>query len=498
MAGKTIMIQGTSSDAGKSMLVTALCRIFKRRGVRVCPFKPQNMALNSAVTADGGEIGRAQAVQAMACGLEPAIDMNPILLKPNSNTGAQVIVHGKPLTNMDARTYHENKPRFLPYALESHKRLQALYDLIIVEGAGSPAEINLRGGDIANMGFAEAADCPVILVADIERGGVFAQIVGTMEILSQAERARVKGFIINRFRGDVSILKPGLDWLEERTGKPVLGVIPFMQQLYLEAEDSLSRPPQPASQADSVKLKVIAPRLPRSSNLTDFDALILHPQVDFQLVAEGTTPPLADLIILPGSKNVHGDFAWLERTGWVEAIKRHLRYGGKLLGICGGFQMLGKTIADPHGIESDVAAFSGMGFLDMETVLEEHKQLRQVAGTLTINDVPVRGYEIHMGVSKGPALLSPFVLLGTRPDGAVSPDGQIAGTYLHGIFDEKEACAAILSWAGLVNAQQNDFPQERLRNIDAIANLVEQNIDLKALEAFIALSPAPANSVKTS
>ncbi len=352
------MVQGTTSDAGKSTLVTALCRWVTRQGVSVVPFKPQNMALNSAVTADGGEIGRAQAVQAQAAYLEPHTDMNPVLLKPNSDTGAQVIIHGRAVTTMNAVAYHDYKAIAMQAVLASHARLSAAYPVVMVEGAGSPAEINLRAGDIANMGFAEAVDCPVLLIADINRGGVFAHLVGTLELLSPSEQARVKGFIINRFRGDIALLQPGLDWLEQRTGKPVIGVLPYVLDLHLEAEDGIDQ--RQTDKADQV-LKVVVPVLPRISNHTDFDPLRLHPQVDLQFVGPGQAIPPADLIILPGSKSVRNDLAYLRANGWETAISRHLRYGGKVLGICGGLQMLGEQVHDPLGLEGVPGPAPGWG-----------------------------------------------------------------------------------------------------------------------------------------
>ncbi|HWU83649.1 MAG TPA: cobyric acid synthase, partial [Methylophilaceae bacterium] len=336
------MVQGTTSDAGKSTLVAGICRVLHRKGVEVVPFKPQNMALNSAVTVDGGEIGRAQAVQAQACGLEPHTDMNPVLLKPNSDTGCQVIIHGRVVTDLEAAGYHAYKPTAMRAVMESWRRLQAAYRCVIVEGAGSPAEINLRDGDIANMGFAEAADCPVVLIADIDRGGVFAHIVGTLALLSPSERARIVGFVINRFRGDIALLQPGLEWLERETGKPVLGVLPYLHGLHIEAEDALPLAPSPA-QGEGM-LKVIVPVLPHIANHTDFDALRMHPDVDFRYVGLHEAMPPADLVILPGSKNVRGDLQHLRDAGWQQALTRHLRYGGKVLGICGGFQMLGEML----------------------------------------------------------------------------------------------------------------------------------------------------------
>ncbi|MCW3478495.1 cobyric acid synthase [Neisseriaceae bacterium JH1-16] len=481
MPAKTLMIQGTTSDAGKSTFAAGLCRLLARRGVRVAPFKPQNMALNSAVTIDGGEIGRSQAVQALACGIEPHTDMNPILLKPNSNTGSQVIVQGRVLQNMDAVSYHAYKPRAMQAVLESHQRLAEQYQFIVVEGAGSPAEINLREGDIANMGFAEAVDCPVVLVADIDRGGVFAHLVGTLALLSESERERVVGLVINRFRGDVSLLQSGIDWLERHTGKPVLGVLPYLQGLHIEAEDSLSQGGVRPTLAAGERLRVVAPALPRLSNHTDFDALRLHPQVEVTVVRAGETIPPADLIVLPGSKNVRNDLDWLRENGWEPAISRHLRYGGKLIGICGGFQMLGTQLHDPLGLESAAGSSAGLGVLDMETTLTEQKRLERVEGRLAFADAAVSGYEIHMGVSIGPALAAPAVTLPGGADGAVSADGQVLGTYLHGLFDHADACRALLAWVGLAEPVVVDYRAERERHIDRLADMLEQHLDLSRI-----------------
>ncbi|MEE4077820.1 cobyric acid synthase [Pseudomonas viridiflava] len=471
----TLMVQGTTSDAGKSTLVTALCRWLTRQGVKVVPFKPQNMALNSAVTADGGEIGRAQAVQAQACYLQPHTDMNPVLLKPNSDTGAQVIIHGRAVTTMNAVAYHGYKEIAMRAVLESHERLGHHYPVIMVEGAGSPAEINLRANDIANMGFAEAVDCPVLLIADINRGGVFAHLVGTLELLSPSEQARVKGFIINRFRGDIALLQPGLDWLEARTGKPVVGVLPYVMDLHLEAEDGLDQ-----RQTDKVEqvLNVVVPVLPRISNHTDFDPLRLHPQVNLQFVGPGQAIPPADLIILPGSKSVRSDLAYLRANGWEDAIRKHLRYGGKVMGICGGLQMLGEQMHDPLGLEGAAGSSPGLGLLAMSTVLESEKQLRNVRGRLMLEDAEVSGYEIHAGVTTGVALEQAAVRLDDgRCDGAQSADGQILGTYLHGLFESPAACSALLRWAGLRDVQEVDYHSLRERDIERLADLVEKHLD---------------------
>ncbi len=480
-----LMIQGTTSDAGKSTLVAGLCRLLKRRGIRVAPFKPQNMALNSAVTVDGGEIGRAQAVQAQACGITPHTDMNPVLLKPNSDTGSQIIIHGRAVADMDARSYHAFKPKAMAAVLESYRRLQQQYDVVLIEGAGSPAEINLRENDIANMGFAEAVDCPVLLVADIDRGGVFAHLVGTLELLSSSEQARVAGMIINRFRGDVALLQPGIDWLEERVNKPTLGVLPYLHGLHLEAEDSLNL--NNHSTAKGEALRVVVPRLPRLSNHTDFDPLALHEQIDIQFVGAGETVPPADLIILPGSKSVRSDLEWLRHNGWDKIIQRHLRYGGKLLGICGGFQILGEVIHDPAGIESAPGSSQGLALLEMETRLEAEKQLCNVQGRLLLEDALVSGYEIHAGVSKGAALSRPLVQLDGRSDGAISIDGQVIGSYLHGLFESKSACDALLRWAGLAKPVTIDYHARRETDIDHLADAMEQHLDMAQLEALLGL-----------
>ena len=475
----TLMVQGTTSDAGKSTLVTALCRWVVRQGVPVVPFKPQNMALNSAVTAEGGEIGRAQAVQAQAANLAPHTDMNPVLLKPNSDTGSQVIIHGRAVTSMNAVAYHDYKAIAMQAVLASHARLSAAYPVVMVEGAGSPAEINLRANDIANMGFAEAVDCPVLLIADINRGGVFAHLVGTLELLSPSEQARVKGFIINRFRGDIALLQPGLDWLEARTGKPVVGVLPYVMDLHLEAEDGIDQ--RQIDKAEQV-LKVVVPVLPRISNHTDFDPLRLHPQVDLQFVGPGQAIPAADLIILPGSKSVRSDLAYLRANGWDTAIARHLRYGGKVLGICGGLQMLGEQVHDPLGLEGPEGSSDGLGLLAFSTTLEAEKQLRNVHGRLVLEEAPVSGYEIHAGVTRGAALAQPAVRLDDgRSDGACSDDGQILGTYLHGLFETPAACSAVLRWAGLQDVQEVDYHGLRERDIERLADLVEQHLDTRLL-----------------
>ncbi|MCE1182711.1 MAG: cobyric acid synthase [Rhodocyclales bacterium] len=481
MHTRSLMVQGTTSDAGKSTLVAALCRILKRRGVCVAPFKPQNMALNSAVTVDGGEIGRAQALQALACGLEPHTDFNPVLLKPTTDKKAQVIIHGKVAIDLDAKAYHEYKPRAMGAVLASWERLTAKFDYVLIEGAGSPAEINLRDRDIANMGFAEAVDCPVILVADIDRGGVFAHLVGTLELLSPSEKNRVVGFVINRFRGDIALLEPGLDWLEQRTGKPVLGVLPYLHGLMLDAEDAVATFTVDGKKA--AKLKVIAPVYPRTSNHNDLDPLRLHPEVDFHWIGPGEALPPADLIVLPGSKAVRADLDWLRAQGWDKAIAKHLRYGGKVIGLCGGYQMLGQAIHDPQGLEGQAGSTPGLGLLEVETTLENEKQLRNVSGHLTLPGQPaMTGYEIHLGITRGPGLQRPAIQLAdARPDGAISADEQILGTYCHGLFDYPEALSALLTWAGAETVERVDFAARREADLDRLADAVDAAFDWEKL-----------------
>ena len=479
---RTLMVQGTTSDAGKSILVTALCRILARKGIKVAPFKSQNMALNSAVTADGGEIGRAQAVQAEACFLQPDVRMNPILLKPNSDLGSQVILRGKAIGNMKAVEYHQHKPKLLQDVVLAHQELLADFDLVMVEGAGSPAEINLRQHDLANMGFAEAVDCPVIIVADIDRGGVFAHLYGTYELLSATEQARTRGFIINRFRGDKALLQGGLDWLEQKTGKPVLAVLPYIHNLHIEAEDSLAVD-QFANSDAGQHFKVVVPIYPRASNHTDFDALRMHPEVDCRLIRDVQHFKGADLIILPGSKNTRGDLGWLKVSGWDAVIKRHLRLGGKVIGICGGYQMLGQAVHDPDGTESSPGSSEGLGHLAIETLLQGEKQLRNVQGHWLgeVGNIPVTGYEIHVGQTSGSDLAQPLMQLNTGPDGARNSEDTVMGSYVHGLFDEPKLLAELLRWAGLEHTQAFDYPALRAAQIERLADEVEAELPVEKI-----------------
>ncbi|MBU2872702.1 cobyric acid synthase [Marinobacter salexigens] len=485
----TLMIQGTTSDAGKTTVVAALCRWLARQGVSVAPFKPQNMALNSAVTIDGGEIGRSTALQALACGLEPHSDMNPVLLKPQSDCGAQVILRGQVRGNMDALDYHAYKAEAMEAVMAAWRSLRERYDVIIAEGAGSPAEVNLRANDIANMGFAEAADCPVLLVGDIDRGGVFAQLVGTLELISASEQQRTKGFIINRFRGDISLLEPGLDWLAERTGKPVIGVLPYLRGLIVDSEDSIGT----SGTSEAGALNVVVPVLPRISNHNDFDPLRLHPGVNLQFIGPDQPIPPADLIILPGSKSSRTDLAFLHSQGWAQAIRKHLRYGGKVFGICGGFQMLGEQVADPNGLEGNAGSTEGLGLLEMSTTMVAGKQLKKVFGVLNLTTkacartgVGFSGYEMHNGVSEGAALAHPLGRINGSSEGAMSNDGQVAGTYVHGIFDKPAACEAILHWAGLnQSGAAVDYQQHRMAQLDRLADQIERHLDTAWLRELL-------------
>ncbi|RPA30954.1 cobyric acid synthase [Shewanella frigidimarina] len=505
-----LMVQGTTSDAGKSTLVAGLCRLFSRQNINVAPFKPQNMALNSAVTADGGEIGRAQALQAIACGLAPHTDFNPVLLKPSSDTGAQVIIHGKALTTLEAKAFfgpesHGYKTLALAAVMQSYRRLQQQYSLVVIEGAGSPAEINLREGDIANMGFAEEADCPVIIIADIDKGGVFAHLVGTLALLSPSEQARVKGFVINRFRGDISLLQPGIDWLEAYTNKPVLGVLPYLHDLHLDAEDALIDTPQsslPTALSANQRMSVLVLVYPRISNHTDFDPLRLHPHIDFhyvsmQSMAQSSHWPAADLVILPGSKNVRADLAFVREQSWDIALKKHLRYGGKVVGICGGYQMLGELIDDPLGIEDNAGCSDGLGLLPITTVLTASKTLTQVRGHLRLQDQQAEfsGYEIHCGESSltqsdviQPLSIEQYAqqpMAMAKLDGMVSNDQQILATYVHGLFDHPAACQLILQWAGLDSRHTIDINQIREQQLNRLADVLEAHLDMNTLKGII-------------
>ncbi len=494
MKSKTLMIQGTTSDAGKTTLVAGLCRLFAKQGIQVAPFKPQNMALNSAVTPCGGEIGRAQALQAKAANVALDVDFNPILLKPNSDTGAQVIIHGKAISQMEAAQYQDYKKVAMGAVLESHQRLSKQYQLIMVEGAGSPAEINLREGDIANMGFAEAIDCPVIIVADIDKGGVFAQLVGTLMLLSQSEQDRVVGFVINRFRGDIALLESGLTWLEQKTSKPVLGVLPYLHGLDISSEDALVT--QQSKRCSEPKVRVVVLVYPRMSNHTDFDALRHHDEIDCQFLfaknpkVKVSIPP-CDLIILPGSKSVIHDLNFVKEQGWHDEIAKHCRYGGKVIGICGGYQMLGKQILDPHNIEGSISQNDGLNYFSIVTELQVAKTLKNVEAELYLErkNVTVRGYEIHAGVSYqvNDSLKNNQALLNVsgRNEGLLTPDNQIAGCYLHGLFDTPEALQLIMHWVGGDIGKSVSIDELESIAINRISDACQQFLDMDKVDKLL-------------
>ena len=440
---KALMIQGCGSNVGKSMLVAGLCRAARRRGLSVAPFKPQNMSNNAAVTADGGEIGRAQALQALACGLEPMTDMNPVLLKPESDTGAQVIVQGKRLTTARARDYAALKPQLMGAVLESFQRLKAAHDLVIVEGAGSPAEVNLRAGDIANMGFARAADVPVVLAGDIDRGGVIAQVVGTKAVIDPDDAAMVAGFLVNKFRGDPRLFDDGYRLIETHTGWRGFGVLPWFPQAHLlPAEDALDIASGP--RGDGITIACLT--FSRIANFDDLDPLKAEPGVNLVMVRAGEPiPGDARLVILPGSKSTRGDLAFLRAQGWDIDLAAHLRRGGHVLGICGGYQMLGQRVSDPEGIEGPAGETAGLGHLDIETVMTPDKRLSRVRATHVASGLPVEGYEIHIGRSQGADCARPFAMVDGRPEGAIRADGRVVGSYLHGLFHMDGFRAAYLA-----------------------------------------------------
>jgi adenosylcobyric acid synthase len=472
-----VMIQGTGSNVGKSLIVAGLARAFARRGLRVMPFKPQNMSNNAAVTADGGEIGRAQALQARAAGIEPLTDMNPVLLKPESERGAQVVLCGRRLATVAARDYARLKPDLMPPVLAAFERLSARADLVLVEGAGSPAEVNLRANDIANMGFAAAARVPVVLVGDIDRGGVIAQLVGTAAVLDPADAARIRGFVVNRFRGDPALFDDGYRLIAARTGWRGLGVVPwFDAAARLPAEDALDL----AHSRGAGPLRIAVPRLARIANFDDLDPLAQEPDVTLDLVGPGRPIPVeADLVILPGSKATRADLALIREEGWDIDIRALLRRGGRVLGLCGGFQMLGRRVRDPQGIEGPPGDIEGLGLLDIETVMLPEKRLERVAAHHVASGEPVSGYEIHVGRSDGPDRARPLFSVAGRPEGAVSADGAVAGTYLHGIFASDGFRAAFLAALGARSAHAHAAAIEA--TLDSLADHLEAHLDCDGL-----------------
>ncbi|MEM9757448.1 MAG: cobyric acid synthase [Pseudomonadota bacterium] len=477
---RALMIQGTGSNVGKSLLVAGLCRAARQRGLSVAPFKPQNMSNNAAVTTDGGEIGRAQALQAMAAGLPLHTDMNPVLLKPETDVGAQVIVQGKRLTTAKARQYQGLKPKLLPAVLDSFGRLKAAHDLVLVEGAGSPAEVNLRDGDIANMGFARAADVPVILAGDIDRGGVIAQIVGTQAVMAPGDATMVAGFVINRFRGDPSLFDDGYAMIEARTGWRGFGVCPWFADAWkLPAEDALDLRSSPRTDG----LHIVCLGLSRIANFDDLDPLEQEPGVRLTMLGAGRAiPGDADLVILPGSKSTRGDLVFLKAQGWDVDLRAHIRRGGRVLGICGGYQMLGHVVSDPNGIEGRAGDDDGLGFLDLTTTMTAEKRLTEVTAIHAETGRPFRGYEIHIGQTDGPDRSRPFAHVDGRPEGAISADGRIAGSYLHGMFRDDGFRAAYLAGLG-VRSVATDYAASIDETLDALAQHLEANLDVGALLA---------------
>ncbi|WP_019954465.1 cobyric acid synthase [Yoonia vestfoldensis] len=477
---KAIMIQGAGSNVGKSMLVAGIARACVRRGLSVAPFKPQNMSNNAAVTADGGEIGRAQALQALACGLAPMIDMNPVLLKPETDIGAQVIVQGQRVATLKARDYGKHKATLLPAVLDSFHRLAQGRDLIIVEGAGSPAEVNLRAGDIANMGFAAAAGVPVVLIGDIDRGGVIAQMVGTHAVLPQDDLAFIKGYAINKFRGDPTLFADGMDIITTRTGWTPLGIIPWFADAWkLPAEDVMD-----IKSRTGGDIRIVVPRLNRIANFDDLDPLSGTPGVSVDIVEAGRPLPAdADLVILPGSKSTIADLAHLRAQGWDIDLAAHIRRGGHVLGICGGYQMLGRTIADPDGIEGPARSVAGLGHLDVTTVMQPQKRLALSRAVYRATGDIVSGYEIHMGETTGPDCARAWLSLDGRGEGAASPDGRIMGCYLHGLFSADAFRSGFFAQMGKPVASYG-YDAQVQATLDALADHLEQHLDIDALLAL--------------
>lgn len=485
------MLQGTGSNVGKSMLVAGLCRAARRRGMRVAPFKPQNMSNNAAVTADGGEIGRAQALQALAAGIEPVTDMNPVLLKPESELGAQIIVQGQRLTTAPARAYGALKPRLMAAVQQSFSRLRARADLVIVEGAGSPAEVNLRKGDIANMGFARAANLPVILIGDIDRGGVIAQLVGTQAVLDAEDAALISGFVINKFRGDPRLFDEGYAFVEARTGWRGFGVLPWFADAHkLPAEDAQDLPS--GSDGNGVVIAVLA--FSRIANFDDLDPLAAEPGVDLRFVHPGAPIPAdAKLVILPGSKSTRADLAFLRRQGWDIDLAAHYRRGGHVLGVCGGYQMLGQRISDPGGIEGSAGDTDGLGLLDVVTVMQADKQVARVDARHGASGLPFSGYEIHIGRTDGPDRARPFATIKGMPEGAMSVCGRVTGSYLHGMFSDDAFRAAFLAQIN-IETQGLKYRASVEATLDALADHLERHLDVDALLALARESDGHSNS----
>jgi len=481
MVAKALMIQGTGSDVGKSLIVAGLCRVARNRGLKVLPFKPQNMSNNAAVTADGGEIGRAQALQARAAGVMPTVHMNPVLLKPQSEIGSQIIVQGRVEGTAKAKDYQLLKPRLLASVLDSFNRLKAEADLVIIEGAGSAAEVNLRANDIANMGFARAANVPVILLGDIDRGGVIAQIVGTKAVITPEDAELIQGFMVNRFRGDPTLFEDGMRIIAEKSGWKSFGLIPHFKDAFrLPAEDAVALDRRRVAKDAPVTIAVL--QLPRISNFDDFDPLAAEKDVKLLMVRRGEViPGDADLVIIPGSKATIADLAALRAEGWDIDLKAHLRRGGRVLGVCGGYQMLGSTIEDPQGIEGVAGGVAGLGLLDVSTIMAPKKTLLAVSGTKIDVNAPFSGYEMHIGVTSGPDTARPVLRFDTgQLDGARSADDRVRGVYVHGLFADDRQRAAWLDWIG---AKGSDLAYDQIveETLEALAEHLEVNIDIDGI-----------------
>ena len=476
-----LMIQGAGSNVGKSLLVAGLCRAARLRGLTVAPFKPQNMSNNAAVTVDGGEIGRAQALQAMACGLPPHTDMNPVLLKPETDVGSQVVVQGKRVATVKARDYAAMKPGLMAPVLDSFGRLISAHDLVIVEGAGSPAEVNLRAGDIANMGFAMAAGVPVVLVGDIDRGGVIAQMVGTKTVLNPSDAAQIKGFVINKFRGDPTLFNDGYRMIADRTGWPGFGVLPYFAEAWrLPAEDALDIQGSPKGG----RVKIACLTLSRIANFDDLDPLKAEPDVEVIMLRPGQAiPGDVALVIIPGSKSTRGDLAFLRAQGWDIDLLAHHRRGGRLLGICGGYQMLGRMVSDPAGIEGPAGETPGLGLLDITTRMTGDKRMNQITAQHVTTGLPISAYEIHIGHSSGADCARPFALIAGRPEGAIAPDGRVIGSYLHGMFASDAFRAAFLRDLGAEVTQRSQSAEVEA-TLDALAAHIEAHLDVAGLLAL--------------
>ena len=475
---KAIMIQGTGSNVGKSMLVAGLCRAALKRGLSVAPFKPQNMSNNAAVTSDGGEIGRAQALQALACRLPSVVDMNPVLLKPETDVGSQVIVQGKRLCTVKAREYAALKPQLMAHVLTSFERLKTAHDLVIVEGAGSPAEVNLRQGDIANMGFAEAANVPVILAGDIDRGGVIAQLVGTQAVISPEDEDRIVGFMVNKFRGDPTLFDDGYALIEQRTGWRGFGVLPYFAEAWkLPAEDALDIKDARSGNG----LNIVCLGLSRIANFDDLDPLAQEDNVNLTMLRAGQPiPGNTDVVIIPGSKSTRGDLAFLKTQGWDIDLAAHVRRGGHVLGICGGYQMLGARVCDPQGIEGPAGDTAGLGLLDLETVMTADKRLTETSATHVASGQTFGGYEIHIGRTEGPDRARPFATVAHADEGATSPNGRISGSYLHGMFRDDGFRRAWLAQFGAVSGSQG-YDEAVERVLDQLADHMETHMDVEGL-----------------